>query len=93
MHDEKHVACTLASIDDVDDYLRELFDCESLISARMHSMIFALQYGTRIVPIPIKSKLETFKREWQNDDFDWDRTGSEVREAYRREILALTGRD
>lgn len=90
MHDEKHVDCTLASIDDTSDYLKELSDCDTLISGRMHSMIFALQYGTQIVPIPIKSKLATFKQEWQNNAFDWKQTGSEVCEVYRHEILALT---
>lgn len=88
LRDEKHVDCALASIDDVDDYLRELSDCESLISARMHSMIFALQYEVGIVPIPIKSKLATFKREWQDADVDWMRTGAEVREVYRHALCA-----
>ena len=88
LRDEKHVDCALASIDGVDDYLRELFDCESLISGRMHSMIFALQYEVGIVPVPIKSKLATFKREWQDADIEWTHAGAEVCEAYRQALCA-----
>lgn len=90
VRNEKHMECELASINTVEDYLSELADCESLISGRMHSMIFAFQYGVRIIPIPIKSKLATFKREWQDGDFDWKSTGAQVYEAYLKEVRSLS---
>ena len=48
----------------VDDLVRLVSHATLVITARMHGAIFALDYGSRSVPIPFKEKLRVFGEEF-----------------------------
>lgn len=48
------------------DLVNVITQCGTIISGRMHPMIFGLQFGKKIIPIPVKKKLEIFEEEWKD---------------------------
>lgn len=49
----------------VSELVNVIAQCGTVISGRMHPMILGLQFGKKIIPIPVKKKLEIFEEEWK----------------------------
>lgn len=59
-------------------------NAESIITGRMHAMILAKQYNTKIVPFIFKKKIECFVEEWLDNQYDMDLILNEIQDEINR---------
>ncbi len=70
----------------LDDIVIQIANAESIITGRMHAMILAKQYNTKIVPFIFKNKIACFVDEWINREYNMETVLDEIQEQIERII-------
>jgi polysaccharide pyruvyl transferase WcaK-like protein len=60
----------IGKTDNLEEYSNLLMQTKQILSGRMHAMILGLNYNCKVIPFIVNPKLEIFKKEWINIEYD-----------------------